>query len=260
MTKKQVKIKVFALIINPIIVTCLLISLTGCRSTYALMKADPAPVTNFMPERAKLNLMSATFPFWRFWMKEDIDWKQYTEIMVDKVNTDHMLDDSWWDKVNTAQATEMKKDIKTIADYMQKTFTNALKDDEKLRLKVVDKVGPKTLVLKLALINLVPTKAFFNMCTTVAGFFIPGAGLAAIANSGSVAIEGMLVDGGTGKPLVMFTDQKCDRAAALDLAGYTWYAHSYKIIQLWANKFIEVINAKDYKDVKDQLPVTIIST
>jgi hypothetical protein len=51
------------------------------------------------------------------------------------------------------------------------------------------------LVLELALVELVPSKAFWNVGAGAAGFIVPGASLLSLAGAGSIAIEVRARDG-----------------------------------------------------------------
>jgi hypothetical protein len=57
---------------------------------------------------------------------------------------------------------------------------------------IVDKTGPDTLSLELALVQIVPSKADLNVVENVVGFVIRPLGFLTVFNSGAAAFEGKL--------------------------------------------------------------------
>ena len=100
----------------------------GCSSStvYEVMQPDPAPLTSFISDSKKLEPQKATFPFDRFWYDKDINWGYYKKIKIMPVDTSNILEDSLWQSAN-AQSLLAGKEVKEIADYMQKKFTEELK-------------------------------------------------------------------------------------------------------------------------------------
>src|SRR4051794_12667126 len=116
-------------------------SLGGC-------KASEGPESGFNQD-AHLMSKSENTPFQRTYWNKKYDSKSYTEIMVAPVNTDYVAAQNFWEKANVANASpgQHKKDLATIAEYTRQSFVRAAADDPKHRFKVVDKAGPKTLIL-----------------------------------------------------------------------------------------------------------------
>ncbi len=233
---------------------------TGCESAYNAAKAKPAAVTSFITNADILRPQRATFPFDRFWFDKDHNWTRYKRIKIEPVNTTHLLSDDWWAQVNEQKVFAMKKDVAGVATYMRDAFVRALATDPKSSLRVVDIADEETLVLKLALVELIPTKAFFNIAGTVAGYFIPGANLVNTINAGTVAMEGVLADATTGNTVAMFTSrEKDDMSAFINTNDFTWYGHAKKIINNWAKKFVEITATSDPSGVRKPFPFTIIA-
>ncbi|MBI5394457.1 MAG: DUF3313 family protein [Verrucomicrobia bacterium] len=232
----------------------------GCESAYNMAKARPAQVSEFISNPDLLRPQRATFPFDRFWFDKDNNWTRYKKIKVEPVSTAHLLSDDWWAQVNEQKVLAMKKEIPGVATYMRDAFIRSLTNDPKSSLRVVDVVDEETLVLKMALVELVPTKAFFNVAGTAAGILIPGASLVNVVNAGTVAMEGVLADTRTGKAVAMFTSrEKDDMSALLNMNDFTWYGHAKKIINNWARQFVEITATDDPSRVKKPFPFTIIA-
>lgn len=233
--------------------------LAGCESAYEVTNADPSPVTNFLPDHQLLKEQKASFPFRRFWYDRKIDWNRFTKIKIEPVNISYMLSDTWWQQVNPGKAGSMREDAVQIASFMQNAFVNAIQQDPCCNLSVTDTVDSQTIVVRLAIVKLVPTKAYLDAAGTVAGFLIPGASLVNILNHGTVAMEGMIIDGGDNRIVAMFTDTEKDESAIIDINGLTWYGHARGIINNWAKEFADLSETNDPEKLKKPFPFTLIS-
>lgn len=233
--------------------------LCGCESAYEAMKADPAPLTPFLPSHSLLQPQRADFPFDRFWYSKTCDWKKFKKIKVAHVDISHMLKNDWWQSVSTAKAVDMKSQAESIGEYMRNAFIRQIMYDPGNSFLIVDKADSETIVIELAITQLVPTKAFFNAVGTTAGFFIPGAGLVTVIDAGCVAMECKLIDGGTGETVLMLTDRERDDAALINIDGFTWYGHAKHIIDGWAEQFDKLAVTKDKNKLKKDFPFSIIS-
>lgn len=239
------------------VLTIFLIS--GCQTTYDLLRADPAPQTKFLPSKPELSEMESTFPFRKMWIDKTADWKDYTKIIILPVSTKNLFDISWWGKFNEVKTVNNQADeSQYFARFIQLSFRNALKNDPSHRFKEVSSAGEDTVILELAIVKVVPSKSSLTIIETVAGFFIPGVGLLTIFNSGEIAIEGKVTDAQTGRPLMLFADREKDRAAIINLAGLQWYKSSENNVDCWSEKFIEIMNTSDYEDIWIRCPVTLI--
>ena len=109
-----------------------------------------------------------------------------------------------------------------------------------------DSAGPDTVVLEMALVELVPTKAWQNTITMA---FI-GAW-----SHGAVAMEARVREGSSGKVIVAFKDREFGKTAALSAADYTWHMHATDIIDDWAKQMVEIVNAEPDERVKVASPL-----
>jgi hypothetical protein len=233
---------------------CLLAGLTflaGC-------KAAEAPNSGFNPN-PELMSKDDTVPFQRSYWNNKYDPNAYHEIFIAPVNTDYVMAQGFWEKANIANISKekVKKDIASLANYTQQSFTRAFKDDPNHRFTVVDTAGPNTLILELALVQVVPSKAVLSAIGCVT--FIPAAvGMAAGAatksqdvGKGVVAIEGRARDGKTGEIIGMFADCEHPKSAILDLKAINCWAPAKAIIDDWSRQLVAVANSPPGTVVKD---------
>jgi hypothetical protein len=219
-----------------------LICLAGCKST-------DAPVSEFNPDAARM-AYDASLPFQRTYWNRKFDPTAYDEILVAPVNTDYLAAQSFWEKANAANAMpgQDKKDIAAIAEYTRQSFVHAASDDPKHRFKVVSTAGPKTLILELAITQLVPSKAALNavgFVTWIPTAIATGASMAEGSEDtgkGVIAIEGRVRDGKTGEIIGMFADRQRPKVAFVDLKALNWWAPAKQIIDEWSSQLIAVAN------------------
>jgi hypothetical protein len=216
--------------------------LTGCKST-------DAPASGFNPDAERMKY-DATMPFQRTYWNQTFDPKAYDELLVAPVNTDYLAAQSFWEKANAANAMpgQDKKDIAAIAEYTRQSFIRAASDDPKHRFKVVNAAGPKTLILELAITQLVPSKAALNavgFVTWIPTAIATGASMAEGSEDtgkGVIAIEGRVRDGKTGEIIGMFADRERPKVAFVDLKALNWWAPAKQIIDEWSSQLIAVAN------------------
>ena len=137
-----------------ILLTALLIpAFLGCR-------AKPAPDSGFLQD-PKLMQPLAGIPYNRIWINPKYHDKTYHEIYVAPVNTDYVMAENVWEQATmaTSNKADVAKNIKMLADYQRNAYIKACEKDPKMHFKVVDKPGPNTLILEMAIIQLVPSKA-----------------------------------------------------------------------------------------------------
>ncbi|MDD5327715.1 MAG: DUF3313 domain-containing protein [Phycisphaerae bacterium] len=231
---------------------CLLatLSLTGC-------KAGEAPDSGFNPN-PELMSKDKTLPFQRSYWNNNYVLNNYHEIFIVPVNTSHIMAQGSWEKFNLAyrDKEKLEKEIASLADYTRQSFTQAFNDPNN-HFTVVNTAGPNTLILQLALVQVVPSRAIMSTIGCVS--FIPAAlGMVAGAASNSqdvgkgvIAIEGHIRDGGTGEVVAMFADCEHPKSAIIDLKALNWWSPAKIIIDEWAKQLVEVISRPPGTTVKD---------
>jgi hypothetical protein len=243
------------LVLCSFVAGCLLM---GCETA-------PAPDSGFLDNTQQMK-KSERYPFNRVWFDQQMNREQYTELLVRPVNMKYVMAQNIWEQANATTAMDINKAFKEIADYTQQTFITAAATDPKKRFKVVDVAGPKTIILELALVQLVPSKAGLNalglvapmgstIVTEVAGGVLTGS---EDMGKGVVAIEGRVRDGGTGKVIFMFADRRNGKFAAVDLTQYTWWGPAKDTIKDWANELIFLANNPSAQKVRENTNIHLL--
>jgi hypothetical protein len=130
-----------------------LLVLNGCR-------AKAAPDAGFLQE-PKLMTTSKDMPFNRAWANPKYSDKRYVEIYVAPVNTDYVMKQNTWEKATLAEANrkDVEKNVHMLADYLRNSFIKAAEKDPTRKFTVVDHPGPDTVILEMAIVQAVPSKA-----------------------------------------------------------------------------------------------------
>ena len=219
--------------------------LTGCAA-----KAPPARGAGFVEEALMTHLPD--LPFHKAWMNPAFQPSRYSEIQIAPVNIDYLPQMDWWKKLERGES--FKEDAKKLAAYTQKTFREAFEEDSKHRFRVVEQAGKETLILEIALVEIVPSKIILN---TIG--YAPFVGTAAkllrnTKSKSSVAFEARFRDGATGEILAMFADREFEKMSPLNIKDVTWYGHAESILHEWADQFVGMMNRKPGETIKDSKP------
>jgi hypothetical protein len=202
-----------------------------------------------------MTLQSKDAAFQRLYLDPNHKWGGYTELQVAPVNMHYMMTQSFWEKASEANMSkeQVQKSADAIAEYTRQAFIKAAQNDPKKHFTVVDKAGPKTLVLETAIVQLVPSKAVLNALGFVS--WIPSAvmmGGSAAAGSedqgkGVIAIEGRVRDGATGQVVGEFADRERPPTAIVDIKSLNWWAPARKVIDDWGKQFVQLSNSPSGK-------------
>ncbi len=243
--------------VSRITTNCALLLLGGMFLTIPLgCKTAPAPDTGFLHEPERMAPEKERFPFDRVWVKPGVEKEDYDYIVISPVNTEYLMDNTGWKAANPGNH-DLEESALKMAEYTEQTFRDAFQNDTRPGVRPTDKSGPRTVVLELAFVELVPSKATFGALRLIAPALGPagiavGAGSAAAGGRPSVAIEGRLKDGVTGETLFMFADRQEAQMRVIDLKAVSWWGHAKDIIKYWAEECVELAKTpKDYQ-VKDR--------
>lgn len=230
------------------------LSLVGCA------KAKPAPAAGFAEHQ--LMQEDPSVPFHESWVNPKVDRSKYTKLHVAPVNVAYMLAMTDWQKGERALAgDEMKKDVDELAEYTRKAIEKAVREDPRKRFLLVDKPteSPDTMVLEVALIEVVPSKVTLN-ALGYAPFGI-GVGIKAVRafaeDKSSVPFEARGRDASTNEVLVMAADRETEQFAPVSVRGLTWYSHAHTIIDAWAQQFVQLENRQQGEVVADTSAMTL---
>jgi hypothetical protein len=228
----------------------------GCR-------AKPAPDSGFLQD-PKLMQPQAGIPYNRIWVNPKYQSLTYKEIYIAPVNTDYVMAENIWEKATVAESNpaDVKKNIAMLADYQRSAYIKACTNDPKKHFKVVDHPGPNTLILEMAIVQLVPSKAELQALGLVpimgvgVGVTAVEIGASSATNSedqgkGVIAMEARLRDGTTGEVVSMFADREHPPTAILDIKSLFWWEPAKPICDGWARQFVELANAPKGKKVNE---------
>ena len=229
-----------------ITVTVLLLCTTSCSTS-------PADITPFIE---KPELLRNGSIFHRTWKKDKTAFSGYTKFAVRQVNTEHMREFGWWEKRNVANRDDIELDgykkkpdpevTKNIAWYFEKTLKSSFEKTPENRLQYIsaDKADNKTLIIELAIVELVPIKRYMK-----------GAGLIGDGSlkGGTIAFEGKIVNS-KGILLAMLTDRKVHDPdhTLYDQSPEAWYLHAKPAINNWSTLIVGVLNGWEKDFYKEQ--------
>jgi Protein of unknown function (DUF3313) len=231
----------------------LLIALsTGCATTNKVLKAEPAPDSGFLAESDQMSENRARAPFHRAWVDPAYSSTNYKSILVAPVNTEYVEQQSTWAKSNVRQF-KIKEDLAMIGEEFQETVKEKFRESKDNRFTVVDTPRDDTMILELAITQLVPNKAFLGAIGLAAWaaplpIGVPVGMLATFADDGWMAIEGRVRDAKTGAVVAMFADREAAKTRVLDLEAVTWYGQARESMNDWADQLVQLANTP--KDVK----------
>jgi hypothetical protein len=224
--------------------SCLL--LAGCLLPLGC-RAKPAPDSQFL---AQPKLMSAArnVPYNRIWINPKYRDKRYTELYVDEVNTDYLMAESIWEMaalVNLDPAA-VKINDRRMGAYLRDAFVRAARKDLSRRFTLVSKPGPHTLVLQMAIVQLVPSKGLLQAAGYATWvpqaimFVVPFVTNSEDQGKGVIAFEARTRDGATGDVTMMFADRECPPFSLVDVKALFWWESAKPICDAWARQFVEM--------------------
>ena len=212
-------------------------------------KASAAPDSGFLDDSNKMK-GDPDLPFAKGYWDRSVPQQKFTEIYVSPVNTRYVMAQNIWERTNEVQVSkdDIQRSLDEMAKYMKESFEKAAASDPKHRFVVVDKAGPNTIVLEMAIVQLVPSKVVLNAlgflswiptAVTVVGSTITSS---EDQGKGLIAMEARLRDGATNEVVGMFADREHPPAALLDIKALNWWAPCKTVIDQWSMQFIEVAN------------------
>jgi hypothetical protein len=216
-----------------------------------VLAADPAPDAGFLESPEKLS-ESGHRPFDRMWFSETSDWRRFPKLYVAPVDTGHVLhDESLWDKLNIRHS-KVSFDVQRLAVELRERLIAAFAGDPDAHFEILespDEIDGDTVVVEVALVELVPNKAELGAIGLAAWgapleIGIPVATLTAFVARGSVAMEAQVRDAGTGRVIAMFADRETGRMRVIDLRSLTWYGNAYETMDEWGEGLVDLANTR----------------
>ena len=228
----------------------LLLSL-ACILLFVGCRARPAPDSRFL-RNPQLMRADTNVPFNRLYVNPKFKNTRFTEVYVAPVNTDYVMAENVWEKATLANVNkdDVEKNVNLLANYMRNGFIKAFQDDPKKRFKVVDKPGPDTLILEMAIVQLVPSKSELQALSLVpvgfvgligTGVMVGGSVLTQSEDQGKgvIAMEGRTRNAASGEVVCMFADRQHPPTAIVDIKALFWWEPAKPICDGWARQFVE---------------------
>jgi Protein of unknown function (DUF3313) len=224
----------------------------GCKTTDKILKADAAPDSGFLSEPERMAEDRARAPFNRAWADPSFSAASYRTLFVAPVNTEHVLKENAWARANVRQF-RIEKDIASIATDFRKIVIEEFRDSDDNRFEVVETPRDDSMILELAITELVPGKAFIGAVGLAAWgaplpIGIPAGAVASFADDGWMAIEGRVRDAKSDQVMAMFADREKGKTRILDVEAATWYGHARESMHDWAEQLVRLANTP--KDVQ----------
>lgn len=202
------------------------LALSGCKSTLtSWLRADPVPLTDFLPHHEKLRRMDDSCPFQWYWADlEAFENAGLKHIYIAPVDTSYLQKGGAWDEF-AKNITTAEEDLQDLAEYARLAYYKAFKSQETaIGGTVVDSPDvPDTLVIESAIVAFAPTKASVYAAGFVGDFFVPCLGIVTdVISSGTIAVETRARIGKDGPIVAVVADTENDPDALISLSKFTW--------------------------------------
>lgn len=247
-----------------VLVATAILALAGCKSTLtSWLRADPVPLTDFLPHHEKIRRMDDSCPFHYYWADLDaLMAAGLKHIYIAPVETKYLQKGSAWDEL-AKNITTAEDDLKDLAEFAHKAYYKAFKSQEKaIGVTVVDNPDtPDTLVVESAIVAFAPTKSTIYAAGMVGDFFVPCLGLVADAiSSGTIAVETRARLGKDGPIVAVLADTENDPNALVSFAKLSWTTPAKINIKRIAMQTASSCTVDKMEDLDRGYPIEFIST
>ena len=250
---------------------------TGCSTdkVHEWMREDPAPLSDFLPGKDRLELRSATFPFHYTWMNTNAvlkaDFKNVYIAPFDLTYLSRGKEYDQWKEKTMGTYDELRdkiynldEAITDLGDYGRKAFILAFKEHEKeTKLKVVeDPAIPQTMILEFAITAFVPTRAEIEVVGEVGSFFCPVPGVGLVADylaAGSLAVECRVRDSVSKEIVAMIADAEGEPTALLQFSKFTYTSAAKINLKRIAKETVAACFADDASELRRPFPLSFIA-
>ncbi|MBL8897654.1 MAG: DUF3313 family protein [Planctomycetes bacterium] len=204
-----------------------LILATSCSET---AKQPEAPADDFLGFGGQLAPVEDSV--WdQSWRAPDVKWQGWTELHVAPIVAEHLGEAAW---CSDCALDELPTKRAELAESFREKIELAFREDPLHVLEPVREVGAKTVVLEIAIVDVVPARSWFNA---------RGAAPAGVSGHGSIAIEGRILDGRTGRLLSTFADREDCAADLVSGANADWCCHAPLLFDRWSQRLVGLAHA-----------------
>ena len=227
-------------IIFPMCVAVASTSLLGCRAT-------AAPDAGFL-DKPQLLQQNDKLPFDDTWLKSDVNLLGYKKVYVAPVDTTHLLKLSWWERAAIAPGDQQQW-AKDLAQYYRDKMVAQFSDDDPNNYQVVDTPDDETLIMELAIVEVVPTKVWLNAI----GYATIGA-----LDQGATAFEGRFRDRKTKEVIAEFKDREFGQLDLVSVRDLEWDGHSRHTIRAWSDDLEQICYLQPGQAIAPVSTVTLL--
>ena len=240
-------------------------------------RAEPVPLTDFLPQNERLVRRADTFLVHYTWLDTNaVAAAEFKNVYVAPFDISRLRKGQRYDQLKDQvmsgsdelrnKLIDLDKAIDDLGEYGREAFVKAFKAHEKeTNLTVVDdpKV-PHTLVLEFAITAFVPTRAALEAAGAIGGFFcpVPGVGLVAdYLSAGMVAIECRARNSDTGRIVGMFADTEGEPSALLQYSKFSYTAGAKLSLKKLADELVQACRTKveDRAKLRRSFPIEFIA-
>lgn len=239
----HITIKIFLTIIF-----CLLSSCT-------LIKSGAAKDAGFNPRPELLNENRARAPFHGYWNKSPEEYYEKIQstaaVYIAPVDLNIIAANLENEISNEDTRLDRFHEAESLARYFREKIFLVAAGQSKIRF--LEEPQANTPILKLALVDIVPTKPTVNILGTIAGFFVPGGGLISYFGEGSIAIEGYveLAESGQLDLWEEYKDKEGQKVGLFSFKDYQKYSHIRVALDDWAMQIVELLTTMPNHKVED---------
>ena len=240
-------------------------------------RAEPVPLTDFLPENERLVRRTDTFLVHYTWLDTNaVASAEFRNVYIAPFDVSRLRKGRDYDKLKDRvmsgsdelrnKLINLDEAIDDLGEFGRNAFVKAFKDHEKeTNLKVVDDPKtPHTLALEFAITAFVPTRAGLETAGAVGGFFcpIPGVGLVAdYLSAGMIAIECRARNSDTGGIVGMFADTEGEPSALLQYSKFSYTAAAKINLKKLADELVLAAKTKveDRAKLRREFPIKFIA-
>ena len=251
----------------------------GCSTDkiHELTRAEPVPLTDFLPGNERLVRRADTFLVHYTWLDTNaVVSAKFQNVYIAPFDVSRLRKgkdyDNFKDKALSGsdelrnKLINLDSAIDDLGEYGREVFVNEFKQHEKeTGLKVVDdpKV-PHTMALEFAITAFVPTRAGIEAAGAIGGIFcpIPGVGLVAdYLSAGMIAIECRARSSDTGTIVGMFADTEGEPSALLQYSKFNYTAAAKINLKKLAKDLVRACETKveDRAKLRRDFPIQFIA-
>lgn len=237
--------------------------LASCGSTNRLLKAKPAPLSPFFEQPEHMVDTRKQLPFHKIWMTTDrkleAEAVKKTKLYVAPVTLQYLrpIKKPLVRKEVSWGSIDRRED--QMALRLRNDFAKAFVRSPHPRYSIVQRPGPDTLTLELAIVELNPTSPKGNAVKTALKFVVgPVAGLGGYFTKGNMAIEGKMRDSKSGGLFFQFADNEADKMTFYSLRDFKPYGHALKAMVQWSDQFELMTRTQPGQKMSDSSFITLL--